>query len=149
MKAAYNFIRGLEFIGSGYYCEAYRKGDTVYLLTRGDMAKEILCGANHPNLPKVGKVMDHLYEMPYYRKVMGELAERIEKISDECWALEYDNGTELLYQQFPEYKEVLDEIMRLTSSYKGFTWDIDVHNFSLDDKGNLIFRDVFQIERDI
>ncbi len=155
-----------EYIGRGRYCEAYRNGRDVYLLSsEADLGKEIACSLESmthlPTCEYLGWVGDRrLYKMPYYRTVTASdkkawaQYERVLK----AWQgadrdinfsarLDYDYGYGLLITvrdalSGTSLGRAVGEIADRCADY-GASWTLEIakRNCGVGQGGNLILRD--------
>lgn len=68
-----------HYIGRGMFCTAYRSGNRVYLLCKGDWSKECIsmfCDKSIQHMPNIvrheaiAELPDHqIYSMPFYRRL--------------------------------------------------------------------------------
>lgn len=145
-----------EFIGKGLFAKAYRYGDMVYLLVKGDSSKEALATFADTSLRHMPRIVRHenwkdyqVFSMPYYHKLSKTAWPEAYKdwqrlnqlvVGRQSIQAMIENDTDLTDSLRAALQTIIDAFGNYTDS--GMVFEPRKVNVSVDSNGVLILRDV-------
>lgn len=146
-----------EYIGQGLFCKAYRNGDRVYLLCKGDFSKECIsmfCDKTRKHIPHIDRHNDDIedyqvFSMPFYHKLTKRdypeaykdwktLPSTITSYAKACVFIDSE-----LHNCPESLREAIRELVEAFSNYdnENMLLEFNRANVSVNDNGELILRD--------
>lgn len=154
------YVDGLEvpahYIGQGLFCKAYRNGDRVYLLCKGDFSKECIsmfCDKTRKHIPHIDRHNNledcQVFSMPFYHKLTKlnypqaykdwkTLPGTITSYIEACVFIDSQE------HNCPEsLREAIRELVEAFSNYdnENMLLEFNKVNVGVNDNGELILRD--------